>query len=264
MTGGRQQDGWRRDGRRSERGGGRGADKARIARQFIEAIPFSKALGMRLDEIGDGVAVISMPYNPALVGDPQTGVIHGGAVSALMDTCGGAAVMSHPEALAATATIDLRIDYMRPANAGRQDHGAGPLLSSDTVGRLRPGGSLGQRRGAARRLGDRGLHRAAGGSGMSARRPPEPVQVIRQRRDRALSALVEGRALSRLHGDRFDRRGDELTAVMTYDDKLIGNPMLPALHGGAIASFLEVAAIMELSFQMLWDDIESGVLDVEA
>jgi uncharacterized protein (TIGR00369 family) len=97
---------------------GRGPDTARIARQFIEAIPFSKALDMRLDEIGDGVAVISMPYNPALVGDPQTGVIHGGAVSALMDTCGGAAVMCHPEALAATATIDLRIDYMRPAKPG--------------------------------------------------------------------------------------------------------------------------------------------------
>jgi hypothetical protein len=40
--------------------------------------------------------------------------------------------------------------------------------------------------------------------------------------------------------------------------------MLPALHGGATASFLEVSAIMELSFQMLWDEIESGELDVEA
>lgn len=97
-----------------------GADIARIARQFIEAIPFSQALGMRLDEIGDGVAVISMPYDAALVGDPRTGVIHGGAVSALMDTCGGAAVMCHPEALAATATIDIRIDYMRPARAGER------------------------------------------------------------------------------------------------------------------------------------------------
>ena len=95
-------------------------DKARIARQFIEAIPFSKALQMSLDEIGDGLAVISMPYDPSLVGDPRTGVIHGGAVSALMDTCGGAAVMSHPEALAATATIDLRIDYMRPATPGER------------------------------------------------------------------------------------------------------------------------------------------------
>ena len=93
--------------------------KARIARQFIQAIPFSRALEMELLEIGQGVAVIRMPFSGALVGDPQTGVIHGGAVSALMDTCGGAAVMSHPEALAGTATIDLRIDYMRPAKPGQ-------------------------------------------------------------------------------------------------------------------------------------------------
>jgi uncharacterized protein (TIGR00369 family) len=96
------------------------SDKARIARQFIEAIPFSRALGMRLDEIGEGVAVISMPWSAALVGDPNGGVVHGGAVSALMDTCGGAAVMSHPQALAATATIDLRIDYMRAATPGQR------------------------------------------------------------------------------------------------------------------------------------------------
>ncbi|MBO6601817.1 MULTISPECIES: PaaI family thioesterase [Paracoccaceae] len=95
-------------------------DKARIARQFIEAIPFSKALRMHLDEIGEGLAAISMPYDAALVGDPRTGVIHGGAVSALMDTCGGAAVMSHADAPAGTATIDLRIDYMRPATPGQR------------------------------------------------------------------------------------------------------------------------------------------------
>jgi len=94
--------------------------KARIARQFIAAIPFSQALQMQLDEIGDGTAVISMPWSGALVGDPKTGVIHGGAVSALMDTCGGAAVMCHPEALAGTATIDLRIDYMRAATPGQR------------------------------------------------------------------------------------------------------------------------------------------------
>ncbi|MBM7069824.1 PaaI family thioesterase [Actibacterium sp. 188UL27-1] len=93
-------------------------NKTEIARQFIEAIPYSKTLGMVMDEVGDGRAVISMPYDMHMVGDPQTGVIHGGAVSALMDTCGGAAVMCHPLSGGGTATIDLRIDYMRAARPG--------------------------------------------------------------------------------------------------------------------------------------------------
>jgi uncharacterized protein (TIGR00369 family) len=94
--------------------------KMKFARQFIEAIPHSRALGMEIESISDGVAVISMPYDLRLVGDPRTGVIHGGAVSALMDTCCGAAVMSHTEAPAGTATIDLRIDYMRAATPGER------------------------------------------------------------------------------------------------------------------------------------------------
>ena len=94
-------------------------DKAKLARQFIEAIPHAHALGMTLTRIEDGVAEITMPYDARFVGDPKTGVIHGGAVSALMDTCCGAAVMSHPDAPAGTATIDLRIDYMRAATPGQ-------------------------------------------------------------------------------------------------------------------------------------------------
>lgn len=96
------------------------ADKDNIARQFIEAIPHSKALGMRLTGMSDGIAMIEMPYDAKLVGDPQTGVIHGGAVSALMDTCCGAAVMCHPDNRGGTATIDLRIDYMRAATPGQR------------------------------------------------------------------------------------------------------------------------------------------------
>lgn len=94
-------------------------DKTKLAANFIKALPHSAALGMELRSIEAGTAVISMPYNEKLIGDPKTGVIHGGAVSALMDTCCGAAVMSHPSNPAGTATMDLRIEYLRAAVPGQ-------------------------------------------------------------------------------------------------------------------------------------------------
>lgn len=93
---------------------------------------------------------------------------------------------------------------------------------------------------------------------MNGHRKPEPVQIIKHRRDGALKALVEGVPYIRYLGIQFDRRGDELTAVLPFDEKLIGNPFLPAIHGGATAAFLETAAIVELSWSLLWEDLEAG------
>lgn len=95
-------------------------DLAEITRQFIHALPYAREMQMRIDALGAGEVTISMPYDPRLVGDPATGVLHGGAVFALMDTACGAAVMCAPEAPVTTATLDLRVDYMRPATAGQR------------------------------------------------------------------------------------------------------------------------------------------------
>ena len=93
---------------------------------------------------------------------------------------------------------------------------------------------------------------------MSPRLPPEPVQVIKSRRDAALRALVAGVPYIGFLGITFDRRGDELTAVLPFDDRLIGNPAIPALHGGVTAAFLETAAIIELCWSLMWEAMEAG------
>jgi acyl-coenzyme A thioesterase PaaI-like protein len=92
---------------------------------------------------------------------------------------------------------------------------------------------------------------------------PEPVQVIKERRDAALSALVTSLPYVQFLGVEFERRGDELTAIMPYKEVLVGNPMLPALHGGAVAAFLEISAIIELSWSGLWGDVETGEISVD-
>ncbi|MCR8723151.1 PaaI family thioesterase [Frigidibacter sp. ROC022] len=92
-------------------------------------------------------------------------------------------------------------------------------------------------------------------------RRPEPVQVVKERRDKALKTLVASVPYIRFMGIEFERRGDELTAIMSYSDRLIGNPLLPALHGGATAAFLEVTAIIGLGWSLLWEEVESGRSD---
>jgi uncharacterized protein (TIGR00369 family) len=87
---------------------------------------------------------------------------------------------------------------------------------------------------------------------------PEPVHLVKVRRNAALATLVGQIPYAAFLGVRFDRHGDELTATLPFDDRLIGNPVLPALHGGAIAAFMEIAAVVELGWSILWDGMEAG------
>ena len=86
---------------------------------FFMNLPFSKYIGLKLERIGNGQAVMTMPYQKNLIGDPKTGVLHGGVITTLLDSCCGAAVMTAGDPKTSTATIDLRIDYMRPAKPER-------------------------------------------------------------------------------------------------------------------------------------------------
>ena len=89
-----------------------------IACSIIDRLPHAKALGLQLVDLDERSVTIVMPYHEKLIGDPVTRVVHGGAVSALMDTCCGTSVMMQTAAQKGTATLDLRIDYMRSATPG--------------------------------------------------------------------------------------------------------------------------------------------------
>lgn len=90
------------------------------------------------------------------------------------------------------------------------------------------------------------------------RTAPEPVQVVKTRRDSALVALKARVPYATYLGLEFERRGDELTAVMPFRADLIGNPALQALHGGATAAFLEITAQVALGWSVIWAIVEAG------
>lgn len=84
------------------------------------------------------------------------------------------------------------------------------------------------------------------------------TQEEKDRRDAALARLTETVPYNRFIGVGFTRMGDELTARLNYSWKLIGNPMIPALHGGVTGAFLEITAITQLAWDEVWARLEAG------
>jgi len=91
-------------------------DLENLARFVEGGIPFNKVLGIKLVALSKGYARLEIPFRDELVGDPFRPALHGGVLSALADAAGGAAVWaSVDDVRARVSTIDLRVDYLRPA-----------------------------------------------------------------------------------------------------------------------------------------------------
>lgn len=84
----------------------------------FEDIPHCKALGMTIIELRHGKGFMEVAYDNKLIGNPKTGVVHGGVITALLDTLCGVVVMSAVPEHTPIATLDLRIDYLHPATPG--------------------------------------------------------------------------------------------------------------------------------------------------
>lgn len=97
----------------------RTARKLDLVRKLSRDVPHNEALGMRILQVTETEVIYELPYHANLVGNPDTGTLHGGAITALLDASSGLAVFAALAEPVPIATLDLRIDYLKPAEPGK-------------------------------------------------------------------------------------------------------------------------------------------------
>lgn len=86
--------------------------------RFLDVLPHAHELGMRVHAVSAEAAELELPYQPCLLGDPEHGLLHPGVITSVIDTASGLAVFAQLGNFEPIATLDLRVDYLRPGLAG--------------------------------------------------------------------------------------------------------------------------------------------------
>lgn len=203
--------------------------------------------GLRLDRLAPGEAWSSLPYRPVFVGDTETGVLHGGVVTAMLDESCGMAVQLALDGTRAIATLDLRIDYQKPATPGID------IKAHSFCYRVTRSIAF-VRSTAYQESEDDPVATATACFVIGANR----TNMLQDRpmEDRALPTLEAPEdptspfaqsPFARCLGIRI---GEDGTLVMPFSPKIIGNPILPAIHGGMTGAFLETTAIVGVTREL--------------
>lgn len=222
-----------------------------INRKFIGRAPHMREIGARVTGVDRGRGSMMLPARPEWLGDPQRGLLHPGALTVLADSACGLAVGAALEERAPFATLDLRMDYLRPAGPEHdvhcdaecyrvtrnvafvraqvwQDDRAQPIAAAQ----------------AAFMLSTPASRPAAAEAAPAGAASPAPAWTPPQ----ASEPVLPGHAIPYVEylGIRVAPGGEHPVFRLPFQEKLIGNPRLPALHGGVIAGFAETAAILHL------------------
>jgi uncharacterized protein (TIGR00369 family) len=218
-----------------------------LARQFCDAVPHSRDLGMEILPMeGDSVRMRAPPQ-PHLLGDAGTATICSSVLYSLADSVGGLAVLTATRALEPIATLDLRMNYLRPAPghgavvaAARCEHITEDVAFVRCAVYSEPDRALVA-------TGDAAFMR--GTSGIRFDVAPETVRVAgspapSSSKTAAPSGLQPGGDMpyARHLGLDVQAQGGPLRVHLPYRDALIGNVMLPALHGGVLGGLIEGTA----------------------
>ena len=197
--------------------------------------------GLQLDRTAPGEAWSTLPYRPVFVGDTQTGVLHGGVVTAMLDETCGMAVQLAQDSVRAIATLDLRIDYQKPSTPGLD------IKAHATCYRVTRSIAF-VRATAYQESEDNPVATAtacfmlgANRSNMFVERPREHHETPTLEAADDPTGTFANSPFARCLGIRLTEDG---RLMMPFSPKIIGNPILPAIHGGMTGAFLETAAIV--------------------
>ncbi|MDI1258072.1 PaaI family thioesterase [Aquabacterium sp.] len=231
-------------------------DRLQWVHAFIAGIPYARASNMHVTEVSQNHATLAMPACGDWTGDAERQLTHPGVLTVLADTACGVAVGTALDVMEPFATLDLRMDYLRPAVADRE------LICHAECHRLSR--SVAFVRGEIRQPGQDEVLATVQATFMrataSARRDP----LAAPKAARA-SAEVKGEAIPlrptvtpalapgvspyvdylSVH-QSIDHGDDAPLFRLPFKPDLIGNPVLPALHGGVLAGFAETAMVLHL------------------
>jgi uncharacterized protein (TIGR00369 family) len=198
--------------------------------------------GQQLDRAEPGKVWTRLPFRPVFVGDTETGVLHGGVITAMLDESCGMAVQLALDGMHAIATLDLRVDYQRPAIKGLD-------LRAHSIC-TRVARSIAFVHSTAYQVAENDPVATATGCFMiggtsqanTLTDPPNdafPLPALEASEDPA--GPFSNSPFARCLGVRLQNDG---TWMMPFSPKIIGSPILPAIHGGLTGAFLETAAII--------------------
>ena len=240
-----------------------------LQRKYVSRTPHMREIGLTVTALGPGRGAMRLPDRPDWLGDPARGWLHTGPVTVLADsTCGLAVGAALPKRVP-YATLDLRMDYLGAARPGQPVHCEAhcyrltrsvafvrgevwqadrqmPVASVQASFMLStPAGthpSQQPSRPPAKDAAQQATATATTAAGADAD-ADAPWLAPTGLAPALAGSLIPYAEYLRIH---LASGGDAPLFCLPFQDTLIGNPYLPALHGGVVAGFAETAATLQL------------------
>jgi uncharacterized protein (TIGR00369 family) len=227
-----------------------------LNRKFVIRTPHMHDIGARITAIDRGRGSMTLPARAEWVGDPSRKLLHPGALTVLADSACGLAVGAALTQRAPYATLDLRMDYLRAAGPEHDVHcDAHCFRLTRNVAFVR--GEVWQNdkqqpiavaQASFMLSTPAGTKRPQDSASEAAPQAATPAEERGWQAPAASEPVLPGNPIPYVEylGIRVAPEGEAPLFRLPYQDKLIGNPQLPALHGGVIAGFAETAATLHL------------------